>query len=228
MKVLVSDFDNTFYTKNIKQNVELVNNFISEGNKFIIATGRPLYLLKPELEKYSINYNYLICNDGAVVFNETNDILDKTNLEHFQTIEIFNLLKRSNLFERVYIDAIYDFGELDSNNYNGILALPFEKDEAIDIQKEINNKYFSVNAYLSHKWLNILNATASKGNAIKFLRDKENWKDDDIYVIGDGINDMSMTVFKNSYAVKESDLNFKNKCNKVIESFSNIFDEMKK
>ena len=52
MKILVSDFDKTFFTDEIKENVELVSKFMEEGNKFIIATGRPLYLLKPELKKY--------------------------------------------------------------------------------------------------------------------------------------------------------------------------------
>lgn len=228
MKILVSDFDKTFYTDDIEKNVELVNKFIEEGNKFIIATGRPLYLLRPELEKYSIKYDYLICNDGAVIFDSEENIIDKTNIEHFQAIKIYNFLKRSSGFEHVYIDAIYDFGGLDAKDYNGILALPYDKNIATNILKEIKNKYFTVNAYLSHRWLNILSADVSKGTAIKFLCDKQNWLGENIYVIGDGLNDMSMTIFKNSYAVNDSNEEFKNNCNNVIEKFSDIFEEIKK
>ena len=50
MKILVSDFDNTFYTQKIEENVKLVNQFREKGNVFIIATGRPLYLLKSDLK----------------------------------------------------------------------------------------------------------------------------------------------------------------------------------
>lgn len=228
MKILVSDFDKTFFTDDIKLNVELVNKFMDEGNKFIIATGRPLYLLKPELKKYSIKYNYLICNDGAVIFDSEDNIIDKTNIEHFQAIEIFNFLKRSNAFEHVYIDNIYDFGELDSKDYNGILALPYDRNKALDVLEDIRNKYFNVNAYLSHRWLNILSVDVSKGIAIKFLCDKENWPNQDIYTIGDGLNDMSMTTFENCYAVNDSNNEFRDKCNNVIDKFSSIFKEMKK
>ena len=197
MKILVSDFDRTFYTDEIIKNVELVNKFVDEGNIFIIATGRPLYLLKPELEKYSIRYNYLICNDGAVVFDKSNNVICKNNLEHIQTIEIYNFLRRTNVFEHVYIDAIYDFGDLSSKDYNGIIALPYDKKEAQYVLNQLNEKYFTINAYFSHRWLNILSADVSKGLGIRFLKDRENWDENDIYTIGDGANDISMTIFEN-------------------------------
>ena len=89
-------------------------------------------------------------------------------------------------------------------------------------------KYFNVNAYLSHRWLNILSVDVSKGIAIKFLCDKENWSNQDVYTIGDGLNDMSMTTFENCYAVNDSNNEFRDKCNNVIDKFSSIFKEMKK
>ena len=41
-KILVSDFDGTFYLKNvdINNNIKNVEKFRSQGNIFIIATGR--------------------------------------------------------------------------------------------------------------------------------------------------------------------------------------------
>lgn len=227
MKILVSDFDNTFYTSEIKKNVSLSNEFIKEGNVFIIATGRPLYLLKPDLDKYKIDYNYLICNDGAVIFDKNHNIIEKTNIEYSTTIEIFNILSRSNIFERVYIDAIYDFGELDCENYNGILAKPYDKKEAIKLNKDICNKYSLVQGYLSHKWLNILSREASKGKAIKTLIEREGWFEDNIYVIGDNENDLSMMPFKNSYAIENSSLTLKKECSAIVNSFSDLIEIIK-
>ena len=50
-KIIVSDFDNTFFTDSYKKNIELVNDFVNKGNIFIIATGRPIYLLLNDLDR---------------------------------------------------------------------------------------------------------------------------------------------------------------------------------
>ena len=56
MKILISDFDKTFYTENYDNNIKLINEFVNAGNKFVIATGRPLYFLEPSIEGKNINY----------------------------------------------------------------------------------------------------------------------------------------------------------------------------
>ena len=48
MKIVVSDFDNTFFTDKYLENIDIINDFVNKGNKFVIATGRPLYLLKKD------------------------------------------------------------------------------------------------------------------------------------------------------------------------------------
>ena len=60
MKILISDFDKTFYTENYDNNIKLINEFVNSGNKFVIATGRPLYFLEPSIEWKNINYYNLI------------------------------------------------------------------------------------------------------------------------------------------------------------------------
>ena len=72
MKILISDFDKTFYTENYDNNIKLINEFVNAGNKFVIATGRPLYFLEPSIEGKNINYYNLICSDGTVIFDKNN------------------------------------------------------------------------------------------------------------------------------------------------------------
>lgn len=227
MKILVSDFDNTFFTNDIDENVKLVDEFINQSNIFIIATGRPLYLLKPELSKYKINYDFLICNDGAVIFDKEHNIIDKTNIDYLTTVQIYNILKRSNDIEHVYVDAIYDFGELDSKDFNGILALPYDRDKVELILKEIRYKYPTVQGYLSHHWLNILSVDASKGNAIKYLENMYDWKEENIYIIGDNNNDSSMTIYNNCFAVLSGKKEFIEKCNYKVKDFKEMMDRIK-
>lgn len=226
MKVIVSDFDNTFFTNEIADNVKLVDDFRKKGNIFIIATGRPLYLLKPDLIKYNVKYDYLICNDGAVIFDKEENAIDKTNIDYHTTVQIYNILKRNVEIEHVYIDAIYDFGELDAKDFNGILALPYDRDRVSNLIKDICKNYPTIQGYFSHRWINILSASVSKGNAIKFLQDMNNWSSSNIYVIGDNNNDLSMTVYENSYAVKNGKVEYINKCNYKVENFKEMMNKI--
>ena len=66
MKVIASDFDNTLFVKdedNMKKNIEAVDNFINEGNIFIIITGRSFTNIKKDL---SIDKSFIIygADDG--------------------------------------------------------------------------------------------------------------------------------------------------------------------
>ena len=227
MKILVSDFDNTFFTSRIDNNVDLVNKFRDEGNLFIIATGRPIYLIKPEIEKHNIKYDYLICNDGAVIFDEEDNIVDKTNIDYQTAIQIYNMIIRSNNVEHVYIDAITDFGDLDASDYNGVLALPYDRDEALKLTEYINKKYPSVQAYMSHRWINVLSIEASKGIAIKFLENANSWDVNNIYVVGDNNNDASMLVYNNSFGIEAGNPDYLDRCLYRIKKFEEIFKYIK-
>jgi len=81
MKLLAVDYDGTFKSnlKNLKINIDKINQFMQSGNKFAIITGRSFKQIESEIKKYNIKYNYLVCNNGLIVFDETNKII-KYNL----------------------------------------------------------------------------------------------------------------------------------------------------
>ena len=49
-------------------------------NIFVITTGRSYYSIYPLLVKNNIPYNYLICNNGAMVFDANNNIIESNPL----------------------------------------------------------------------------------------------------------------------------------------------------
>ena len=61
-KILVSDYDNTFYINeyDIKNNIQNVEKFRNKDNIFVIATGRSYYDFNKKLKEYPIKYDYLI------------------------------------------------------------------------------------------------------------------------------------------------------------------------
>ena len=72
MKVLASDFDLTLYVNDleiVKKNVEVIRRFMKQGNLFGIVTGRNYSGIKVLLNQYNIPYHYLICQDGAKIFD---------------------------------------------------------------------------------------------------------------------------------------------------------------
>lgn len=61
-KLFVCDFDGTLYKKNnerqFKATMDEVKRLKAEGNEFVVATGRPLHLLKPYFEDFENMFFY--------------------------------------------------------------------------------------------------------------------------------------------------------------------------
>ena len=98
MKIIASDFDNTIYfmkdeEKNQK-NIAAIRKFIALGNMFIIITGRNYTDLKKDLEKNNIPYTYLICDDGAKIFNENDQSINTIRLGYNAINNVIPILEK--------------------------------------------------------------------------------------------------------------------------------------
>lgn len=223
MKIIVSDFDNTFYTAEYEKNVQLIKSFIEKGNKFIIATGRPIYLLKPDIEDYNLDCSYIVCNDGGVIFDSEGKKIFEENIDKEVAKEVYELLSKDDNFEEVFIDTALNFSKDINDTFNAILALPKDKKIAQKQIDELMKKYPSIQGYISHRWLNILNKKSSKGNAIKMLMNINNWSYDDVITIGDNYNDISMLENFNSFIIK-GDKNIEDKAKYVVNNFKEMLE----
>ena len=223
MKIIVSDFDNTFYTAEYEKNVQLIKSFIEKGNKFIIATGRPIYLLKPDIEDYNLDCSYIVCNDGGVIFDSEGKKIFEENIDKEVAKEVYELLSKDDNFEEVFIDTALNFSKDINDTFNAILALPKDKKIAQKQIDELMEKYPSIQGYISHRWLNILNKNSSKGNAIKMLMNMNNWSYDDVITIGDNYNDVSMLENFNSFIIK-GDKNIEDKAKYVVNNFKEMLE----
>lgn len=211
MKVLVSDFDKTLYTEDYLKNIERINKFVDDGNMFIIATGRNIEQLKKDIVDYNINYSYLICNDGGIIVDKFDNVVFQKNISDDIAKSLYEYLKTLSNISSVYIDDGFRFDTEYKTGANAVLARFNERDEALDIIEHINDNFDNVTTYTSLVWINSVNDEASKGNAIKYLTDLLNIKKDNIFTVGDGINDVSMiSMFKGYYMESDS-------CNEVIE-----------
>ena len=201
MKIIASDFDKTLFVDDEKiviDNVESINNFIKQGNIFILVTGRLYSDIKTLLNKYNIKYNYLICEDGTKIFNNL-EILKKYNLEY-------------------YLDDGYNI----TNNEDDCIKINVkitDRNLFEEVLKEIKENV-DVYAYLSKSFLNITDSATSKAIGLNYLIANENLNKEDLYVIGDDVNDIEMIEEFNGYVMKDHSPELDNTSKKEFDTFT--------
>lgn len=200
MKLLVSDYDYTIkpYEKNpniieksiFKKNIEAINRFIENGNKFVIATGRNTASIKEEVDKYGINYNYLIAYNGRVIIDKSNNLIYANYIDE-------TLIK--DLFDNKFIEQFILFDEYQCTT---------NKDKLIYIRAKIN-RYQNIRDFIKELKLkypkikidynNLINMLLIRNEfnkclGIEMLLEKEkiNIDREKIYTVGDEINDIEM------------------------------------
>ena len=199
MKILASDFDETIFfldneEKN-KRNIEAIKKFISKGNIFCIITGRNYSDLKYYLTKYDIPYSYLICEDGAKIFNNVDYCLETVLLNPNDIKKIIPVLEENKS------DFYLDDGYNKTNNYNDCVKVVINSKDEIEKKRIVDllkNKG-SYHIYASRTHVNIINNTVNKEKALKKLFNIENLDYNLLHVIGDNENDYEM--LKNFHGV---------------------------
>lgn len=203
MKILASDFDNTIYFENnlekTTKNVEKIKKFINKGNIFCIITGRNYTDLKQLLNDNNIPYSYLICEDGAKIFNNMDYCLDTILLSKKEIEEIISIIEYNHW--NYYLDDGYNM----TTNYNDCVKIVINCKEDIlkkEIVKKIKEKV-DVHVYASRSHINIIHKSVNKEKALKRLLNIENLKNNDLYVIGDNDNDYEMLKTFKGAVIKE-------------------------
>ena len=121
MKILATDFDDTIYFENDPErnskNAEALRRFASKGNMICIITGRNYSKLKQFLIQQNIPYNYLICEDGAKLFNNMDYCIDTTMLNRDEIEKIIPILKTYQY------DFYLDDGYNHTNNFDDCVKI---------------------------------------------------------------------------------------------------------
>ncbi|MFQ6848354.1 MAG: HAD family hydrolase, partial [Clostridium perfringens] len=88
MKLLASDFDGTLLVdkKINKRDIEGIKALRKKGHKFIISTGRTLLTMEGVIEKYNLEFDYLVLCNGAVILDKNKNVI-KNNLVDFEAVK---------------------------------------------------------------------------------------------------------------------------------------------
>ena len=238
MKLIVCDFDGTYLTneESIKINNLKIKEFREHNNLFMISSGRSFKSLKEMINKYNIEYDYISCCDGSILYDNKDNIIKKYALNNSIINKYLNL-KKIVKFERIqysYPDDYYK--NMQSKELIGLNIVI--KNENIN-EKFLKEFYILENKYKEYDFLVykhdeitffcLKNHGINKSSTIDLLKNQLNISYNDIYVFGDNDNDINMLEKYNGYYIGKVNDNIKNICikgyNEVYEFLNEVNNE---
>lgn len=226
MHIIASDFDNTIYYANDeernKKNIEAIKNFIAQGNIFIIITGRNYTRLKKTLNEYDIPYTYLVCEDGAKMFNSTDYCIDSTFLDEEEIIQVKKVL------EDLEVDYYLDDGYNETEYHPDCVKIVVRTSSLEEKEKILNAIYDKINVhiYASRNHVNIIHKTVNKEYALNRLFKIENLDFSKLHVVGDDANDYEMLKAFDGVIMKEHNPILDELKKEEFETLSDYIEEL--
>lgn len=208
MKLLVCDYDNTLkphynslacehripvnfdQDKNsLENNVLQVNNFLHQGDLFLLSTGRHYEGIIEEIRANNINFSYLSCNNGTELYDKNGNLLYCKGMDVSDIMFIKRLKLILDQKATVKIRTIFDNG--DEKFVASSITIHDKKlfDSVISLLKDnLNGSAF----YYEYPKIRIENKYVNKVDTIEIIKNLYDVSHDDIYVIGDNLNDLKM------------------------------------
>lgn len=230
--MIISDFDQTIYqNKNISaDNIKMINEFRKQGNLFVIATGRCLSDIMYFREKYGLNFDYVICNQGAVVADNQGNILVSKTIAENDVMTIYNYLTEIGLEQILAFDEYNRGVPLKGTNITKIKVEIKLNSNILAVKKNIEANCPNTHVYLfkdeDHitKEFDIVSNGVSKLNAIKILNEKLNMGR--IITIGDNLNDLEMIKKYEGYCVEKAIEDVKKESLKIYKDIATLIKEI--
>ncbi len=238
-QIVFSDYDGTIYIteENMERNVKAIEEYRNYGGKFVIVTGRSKTSVSNVIKQYNIPYDYIISNNGAVIFN-----IDMVKIyEQAITTDISNkIIDYLNTKENIEIFFYDDEDKVKYHNQE-LLKIRIRTSDyelAQTIEDEINSMFkddvkahsaFPGMYYDNHDFVivDIISQNAGKENAIKKLLDTLNIKKEQVITIGDGRNDIGMIKEYNGYSMETAEEDVKKSASKIFKSVADALEYLK-
>jgi len=229
-----------------RKNIEFLKKWRESGHKFVVATGRDMTSFKYESEKFGIDYDGLILYNGSVMKRDSGSNYFSKELQRDDKKEIIRFLREEKVLgigleanERVFVELHPENREEELTNE--VVTLPFitlkpNIDELLgerihqiaarvksithakEIAEKIGSRLKNITAYPNEYSIDITSFGCSKGSAIEKLIEIENIKKENVFVIGDSHNDISMFErFGNSFSPVTARDEIKENVSEVVE-----------
>lgn len=220
MKIIATDYDGTLNHNGIdNEKRQAISEWRKAGNLFGVVSGRGIKSLLEVIEDKCFEYDFLIVNNGAIVFDNNNKILKeyrcngkvaKPFIEDLFSWDcpFANIDKEISIMVRAENELcaegeiyIKDLPEIDYFNQINTMLDTYE--DAQNVVEKIKEKYSDVlNPLQNGNCIDITPAGVNKASGIYSLMEFVGGKYEDIIAVGDNINDKDMIAEFKSYAME--------------------------
>lgn len=230
MKVLVSDFDGTLFKteEEIEKNKEAIDHFRKAGNLFVIATGRRLSYLLKDINRWNIPFDYLICNDGAMIFDKNLNCLDNRNIPKACNQKIIDLILTEDDQLEWYLDDGIHYTKDPNVSVNKVI-IKIQKNKLEEkLLEKLTREIPEIHGYVSNHWINLISKDANKSRGIARLISLLFLGKEVVYTVGDNINDREMLKDYHGYVMQTASEQLSSEYPRVTSVFQLIEEIMRK
>ncbi len=199
------------------EDLEAIARWKEAGNLFAVVTGRSGLSIHRELDKYDLKPDFLICNNGGLVFDKDGRRLSENYMETITAVDLVYAMKEMDSVCSVMVNdgmarhKVIVNPQLSDPRYAGVkadlpedeaLSLPrycqivvsmTDSQSAEDMAEQINHFFGEhLSAYPNNTCVDVVARGVSKGEGLQFALSWADVDEDDVYVLGDSWNDLPM------------------------------------
>lgn len=214
MKLVISDLDGTLlYSRSVitEHTVSTIKKLTEKGVEFAIATGRGKEGVIDVMKALNMKI-YLICNNGASIYDKDRNCIYEKTIDKELAIEILKTIKENN----VYYSAFYRENVYEDKDDIGFIKRPYFKKQILEniedcpalnkiVIGEKEDKILEISKILKEKFAGKVEITVSspecidivpkgcnKAEGVKKISEILKIDMKDIMAFGDGENDIDM------------------------------------
>ncbi len=238
-EIVFSDYDGTIYIvrDEMCENVKAIGKYRDLGGKFVIITGRSKTSASNVIKEYHIPYDYVICNNGAIIFNRDMEKIYDQGIPTDITDKIIRYLETKKNIEIFF----YDEADKIPYHHQELLKIRIRTTDytlAQTMEDEINRLFgediivhsaFPGMYYDNHDYviIDIVSRKAGKENAIKKLLEILNMQKEQVVTMGDGRNDIAMIREYNGYSMETAENEVKKVASKIFKNIAEALEYLR-
>lgn len=252
MKIFASDYDGTLRVGPdvSEDNKKKIQEWRDAGNLFVMVTGRSMESILSEIERNRLTCDYIIGNNGGVIYDQTGKRLKETVMDFDRALEVLAFIKTVPCFSYVINDGFHRakvvVDATRPDRKYGMIKATKTVEEVLanrkiaqfvlslnDMQlakqtaKIINERYQdAVRAYVNVDCIDVVPSTISKAEGIHFLKERCGIAHEDIYVIGDSYNDLPMIEAYHGFTLNHAEQSIQKQASASFESVASAIDSL--
>ena len=222
MKMIAADYDGTVrYRETVTpEDIASLRRWQSQGNLFVIDTGRSLESILQETERCGLHPDYYVTNNGGMAFDQDRNMLYSSYLDHVMGLDIMYIAKQTGdvvsyvvndgirrhrvivnpaLSEKRYPGLQPDLSEeelMRSGQFAQFVISMDTMEAASELARKINAYFPDHTAAYANKYVtDIVPKGISKATGLEFIRKLAGIPIDDVYTLGDAENDIPLMTF---------------------------------